>query len=240
MSRPDLRVPATRDGRPPRQPGTGAGQHPAPPQRPGQAPTDAPVPAASGRPGTGCLQRQGHAPTGAPDPTATRQTGIGTARWAADHAGHRPGHAFARQRPGRATGLWSDRGSATLELAVLAPGLLLLIALIALAGRYAVADGAVDQAAAEAARAASLQRTPAAGRDAAAEVARSALAGQGLSCLRTEVDVDVSGLRAPPGQRGRVTVTVRCPLRVADLPLRVPAITLTATAVSPVDTYRER
>lgn len=134
----------------------------------------------------------------------------------------------------------ADRGSATLELAVLAPGLLLLVALIALAGRYAIADGAVDQAAAEAARAASLQRTPSAGRDAAAEVARAALTDQGLSCLRTEIDVDVSGLRAPPGQRGRVTVTVRCPLRVADLPLHVPAITLTATAVSPVDTYRER
>lgn len=133
-----------------------------------------------------------------------------------------------------------DRGSATLELAILAPGLLLLVALIALAGRYAIADGAVDQAAAEAARAASLQRTPSAGRDAAADVARAALAEQGLSCLRTQIDVDVSGLRAPPGRRGRVTVTIRCPLRVADLPLHVPAITLTATAVSPVDTYRER
>jgi Flp pilus assembly protein TadG len=133
-----------------------------------------------------------------------------------------------------------ERGSATLELAVLAPGLLLLIALVALAGRFAVADGAVDQAAAEAARAASLQRTPSAGRDAATQVAHASLTGQGLSCLRTEIDTDVSGLRAPPGRPGRVTVTVRCPLRVADLPLAVPAITLTATAVSPVDTYRER
>ncbi|PZF86505.1 TadE/TadG family type IV pilus assembly protein [Jiangella anatolica] len=133
-----------------------------------------------------------------------------------------------------------ERGSATLELAVLAPGLLLLIALVALAGRHAIADGAIDQAAAEAARAASLQRTPSAGRDAATEVARAALADQGLSCLRTEIDVDVAGLRAPPGRPGRVTVTVSCRLRVADLPLRVPATTLTATAVSPVDTYRER
>lgn len=133
-----------------------------------------------------------------------------------------------------------ERGSATLELAVLAPGLLLLIALIALAGRYAVAAGAVDQAAAEAARAASLQRTPSAGLEAATEVARASLADQGLSCLRTEIVADVSGLRAPPGTRGRVTVVVRCPLRVTDLPLAAPAITLTATAASPVDTYRER
>ncbi|MBB5787451.1 TadE/TadG family type IV pilus assembly protein [Jiangella mangrovi] len=140
----------------------------------------------------------------------------------------------------RFTASSGERGSATLELAVLAPGLLLLIALVALAGRFAIADGAVDQAAAEAARAASLQRTPSAGVDAAAQVARASLTGQGLSCLRTEIEADVSGLRAPPGRRGRVTVTVRCPLRVADLPLPVPAITLTATAVSPVDTYRER
>lgn len=141
------------------------------------------------------------------------------------------------RRPGTQ---WPERGSATLELAVLAPGLLLLIALVALAGRFAVAAGAVDQAAAEAARAASLQRTPSAGLDAATQVARASLTGQGLSCLRIQIDADLSGLRAPPGRHGRVTVTVHCPLRVADLPLPVPAITLTATAVSPVDTYRER
>lgn len=133
-----------------------------------------------------------------------------------------------------------ERGSATLELAVLAPGLLLLIALLALAGRHAVADGAVDQAAADAARAASLQRTPSAGREAALEVARASLTGQGLSCLSTRVEVDSSGLRAPAGQSGRVTVTVTCPLKVADLPLPIPTTTITSSAVSPVDTYRER
>lgn len=170
-------------------------------------------------------------PAGRPDdsvPRWPRHTPTG-------QPGRRAPHSSRRGQASR-----PDRGSATLELAILAPGLLLLIALIALAGRYAVADGVVDQAAAEAARAASLQRTPSAGLDAATEVARAALADQGLACLHTEIDVDVAGLRAPPGRRGRVTVTVRCPLRVADLPLHVPAITLTATAVSPVDTYRER
>lgn len=180
-----------------------------------------------------------HADTGEPKPQVTHRPEAVRGHAADHHAARRPESAGGRQTAGT-VGFWSDRGSATLELAVLAPGLILLIALIALAGRYAIADGAVDQAAAEAARAASLQRTPSAGRDAAAEVARSALTEQGLSCLRTEIDVDVSGLRAPPGQRGRVAVTVRCPLRVADLPLPVPAITLAATAVSPVDTYRER
>ncbi|SDT70344.1 TadE/TadG family type IV pilus assembly protein [Jiangella sp. DSM 45060] len=186
-----------------------------------------------------------------PSHGAHRRPGPGPGRSPAGQPGRRPPHWPRRSRAGRPNDRaprWPrlsqagrpDRGSATLELAILAPGLLLLIALIALAGRYAIADGVVDQAAAEAARAASLQRTTSAGLDAATEVARAALADQGLTCLHTEIDVDVAGLRAPPGRRGRVTVTVRCPLRVADLPLHVPAITLTATAVSPVDTYRER
>lgn len=133
-----------------------------------------------------------------------------------------------------------ERGSATLEMAVLAPGLLLLIALLTYAGRHAMADGTVEQAAADAARAASLQRTAAAGERAAAEVARRSLADQGLACLRTTVEVDTAGLQAGPGDPGQVTVTVSCPLKVADLPLALPTITVDATAVSPVDTYRER
>ncbi|WP_026874224.1 TadE/TadG family type IV pilus assembly protein [Jiangella gansuensis] len=134
----------------------------------------------------------------------------------------------------------AQRGSATLELAVLAPGLLLIIALLALAGRHAVADAAVERAAADAARAASLERTAAAGREAAVDVARASLTDQGLSCLRTTVDVDVTGLRAPAGTRGQVTVTVSCPLRVSDLQLPVPSLMIRSSAVSPVDTYRER
>ncbi len=134
----------------------------------------------------------------------------------------------------------AEHGSATLELAVLAPGLLLLIALLTFAGRHAMADGAVEQAAADAARAASLQRGPSAGHTAADDVARRTLADQGLSCLNTSIDVDTSGLGSAPGEAARVSVTITCPLKVADLPLALPSVTVTATAVSPVDTYRER
>lgn len=133
-----------------------------------------------------------------------------------------------------------EYGSITLEMAVLAPALLLLLALLAYAGRNAMATGVIYEAAAEAARAASLQRTPIAGYEAAAEIARSSLSEQGLSCLRTIVDVDTAGLEAPVGQPGQVTVTVSCSLKVADLPLPIPPITVSSTAVSPVDTYRMR
>ncbi|PSL05297.1 TadE-like protein [Haloactinopolyspora alba] len=144
---------------------------------------------------------------------------------------------MSRRRTGAAAA--RDRGSATLELAILTPGLLLLLALLTYAGRHAIADGAVDQAAADAARAASLQRSPSAGEAAATDVARLSLRDQGLSCLDVLVDVDTSGFGAA-GETGRVSVTVACPLKVADLPLTLPSITVSATAVSPVDTYRER
>jgi Flp pilus assembly protein TadG len=133
-----------------------------------------------------------------------------------------------------------DSGSTTLELVILTPGLVLLIALLALAGRHAIAYGVVDQAAADAARAASLQRGASEGWEAAEEVARSSLSGQDVSCGQTAVSVDTSGLATRPGQAGWITVTVRCSLAIADLPFGSPAITIASTAVSPVDTYRER
>jgi Flp pilus assembly protein TadG len=54
-----------------------------------------------------------------------------------------------------------EAGSATVELALLAPGLLLLAGLIVLGGRVVLAGGSVEQVAAAAARQASLARDPA-------------------------------------------------------------------------------
>ena len=66
-----------------------------------------------------------------------------------------PGDA-RRTASGRVRG--SDRGSATIEMAVLAPALLALLGLVILAGRISAAGSAVEQAAASAARAASIAR----------------------------------------------------------------------------------
>lgn len=145
-----------------------------------------------------------------------------------------------RGLPRRGLGRISERGSATIEAAILTPGLLLLLALLVFAGRHAIADGAVEQAAADAARAASLERAPAHARQAASDMAQSSLSDQGLSCLSLDVDVDAAILAARPGRQGAVTVTVTCSLRVADLPLPIPATTLTSVAASPADTYRSR
>jgi hypothetical protein len=57
-----------------------------------------------------------------------------------------------------------------------------------------------------------------------------------------QVDVDTSGFRVPVGLPAQVRATVTCVVALGDLAL--PGFpgsrTVTATAVSPVDTYRER
>jgi Flp pilus assembly protein TadG len=134
-----------------------------------------------------------------------------------------------------------DRGSATLELVVWAPGLLLLIALLVVAGRINSAHGAVEQAAVEAARSASIARTPEAARNQALASARESLAHQGIACTSITVSVDTSGFAAQPGTPATVAATVTCPVRLSDLTLPLPGTrTVTYTAVSSLDTFRER
>ena len=73
-----------------------------------------------------------------------------------------------------------ERGSATLELAILAPVLLLLLGLVVLAGRVQVAAGAVEHAAMSAAREASLARTVDGARATASSAAARELDGQDI------------------------------------------------------------
>ena len=60
--------------------------------------------------------------------------------------------------------------------------------------------------------------------------------------MSTAVTVDTAGFAAPVGTPATVTATVRCVVNLADL--AVPGVpgtrTVTATASSPVDTFRER
>ena len=134
-----------------------------------------------------------------------------------------------------------DRGSATLELVVWAPGLLLLIGMLLVAGRISNAHGAVEQAAVEAARSASIARTPQAARTQALASARESLTHQGIQCTSVTVTVDTTGFAAQPGTPAVVTATVSCPVRLADLTLPVPGTrTVTSTSASSLDTFRER
>lgn len=136
----------------------------------------------------------------------------------------------------------NERGSATLELAILGPGLLLFIGLIVFGGRVAIAGQSVQQAADEAARVASIARTQADANRQAAAAAKNTLAKQGLECAGLRVAVNTSGFNADVGQTTNVTATVSCQVRGGDL--MVPGVpgtrTVTASANSPIDTWRER
>lgn len=135
-----------------------------------------------------------------------------------------------------------DRGSVTLELAILAPALLLVLGALILAGRVQVAGGAVEQAARSAAREASLARTPDQAREAAVAAADRELAAAGIDCATTAVTVDVTGFRAPVGQDAIVRVSVECSVSMADL--AIPGFpgsrTMNADGVSPLDRFRSR
>jgi Flp pilus assembly protein TadG len=129
----------------------------------------------------------------------------------------------------------------SMELAVLAPGLLAIFGLIIGAGRIALAGQGVTAAADSAARAASLQRSPTAGTAAGNRAAAATLTGQGLDCHPSTVSVTTTGLAAPTGHPGSVSVTVACTVRLSSLAPGFPgAKTLTATSTYPVDTYTVR
>ena len=135
-----------------------------------------------------------------------------------------------------------ERGSAVLEAAIGLPAFLLFIGLILFAGRVAIATQAVDSAAAQAARTASIARTQTTANSTAQSAATGTLTDQQVNCTRTTVRVDTHGFTAPVGQPATVTATVSCAVNLSDL--AVPGIpgtrTVTATASSPIDTYRER
>lgn len=149
-----------------------------------------------------------------------------------------------------------DRGSVSVETAILAPAFLALVALAGVAGRTALAHEAIEVAAHDAARAASISRTAVDGRNAARAAVESRLTAEGLSCagdpelvLDGTLDGDpadfdavyASGL----GTDASVVASVTCDVSVRDL--RMPLLpgmrtytTVEATFASPLDRYRGR
>ena len=135
-----------------------------------------------------------------------------------------------------------ERGAVSVELALLAPALLLLLSFAVVAGRTQVAEGAVQEAARTAAREASLARNAATAAAVAGAQAERTLADQDLRCEDTTVHVDTAGFQAPLGQPGDVTVSITCVVGMADLlaPGLPGSVTVEASFISPVDAYRER
>jgi Flp pilus assembly protein TadG len=135
-----------------------------------------------------------------------------------------------------------DDGSLSIELAILLPAFLILALVTVGFGRETIAQSAVDLAAHDAARAASISRTAAGAQTSATSAAHTTLGDSSTTCTNVAVTVDASQFAIPMGQPASVTVTVACTVSLADLALpgfpgsRV----LTSTFTSPLDIYRGR
>ncbi|WP_246127719.1 TadE/TadG family type IV pilus assembly protein [Amycolatopsis rhizosphaerae] len=123
------------------------------------------------------------------------------------------------------------------ELTLVTPFLVMLLVFIAVVIHRGVdARLRLNDAAHQAARAASIENTPAAAAAAARSTAAGGLASAGVTCQSLDVETSTSALR--PG--GTVTVAIACVVDFGDaLILGVAGQRrLSATAIEPVDIWR--
>lgn len=135
-----------------------------------------------------------------------------------------------------------ERGSAAIEAAIGVPAFTLFVGLIIFGGRTASTHEALQSAAADGARSASIARDAQTARTEARDAAMASIANQDLGCSGVEVTVDTSDFSKQPGVPGSVDVTVACRLDLSDL--AVPGVpgsrVMRATMSSAIDTWRER
>jgi Flp pilus assembly protein TadG len=128
----------------------------------------------------------------------------------------------------------------TLELVIFAPALIIMLLFVVGAGRIAQAHQAVEAAARDAARQASIARDPATAQTNATSSAQAALTRGGLNCP-AHVSVDTSGFSRPVGAPATVTARVTCTVHLADVSLAgVPTTTVSSDFTSPIDPFRGR
>ena len=134
-----------------------------------------------------------------------------------------------------------DRGSESVELAILLPVALLVLAMLVIGARVALAGDRISGVAGIAARDASLARSSAAAEQLATASATEALASRDLHCADVQVTVDTAGFVSPPGALASVTVAVTCTVDLSDFGVAgLPGSrTLRDTATSPLDPARD-
>ncbi|WP_276698902.1 TadE/TadG family type IV pilus assembly protein [Propionibacterium acidifaciens] len=134
-----------------------------------------------------------------------------------------------------------ERGSASLELVIVVPAVVAVIALLTAGWRLWSVRSQVREAAAAGARAATLARSGAEAEQAASAAIDADLGTVGSSCTGPTVGIDVSAFSAPPGQGGDVGVDVTCEVPFTDLLIPMPgALTVEGHAGSRLDSFRER
>lgn len=128
-----------------------------------------------------------------------------------------------------------DRGSMTLELAILAPAFILLLLLLVVGGRIVEAQSQVDGAARDAARAASIQDYGGNVYPAIQQAADSDLDASGHNMCPSGLHESWTG----GSKDGEVTVTIQCTINLSFFP-GLGSLTMRGHALAPLDTYVER
>lgn len=143
-----------------------------------------------------------------------------------------------------------DRGGASLELVILAPFLLALLLLIVAFARFTQAKGLVDQAARDAARAATSQNSRSQADGVAAAAAADDLHDAPSSCRQSAAthmamtpgaftSLPQGATAIDPDHLESVSVTVSCQVDLGDLMiLSLGERTVSFTFTSPLDKYR--
>lgn len=134
-----------------------------------------------------------------------------------------------------------DRGSESVELAILIPIAILILAMLVVGARIALAGDRISGVAGIAARDASLARSPGDAQSIATSSATNALTGDDVHCTNIRVTVDTAGFAALPGTGASVTVNVWCTVDLSSIgaPGLPGSRTLHDVATSPLDPARD-
>jgi Flp pilus assembly protein TadG len=144
--------------------------------------------------------------------------------------------------PDQAARARREAGSVAVEIALLAPALVLVLGLLVAGGRLWFARTTVVEAAQTSARAASLARSPGDAAAAGAEAGRQSMTTAGLRCSGSSVRVSTAAFAVPVGTPATITSDVSCAVPFADvfLPGMPGSIDLAARGSAALDTYRAR
>jgi len=131
-----------------------------------------------------------------------------------------------------------ERGSATVEMVIIAPLLIMMTLFMVGLGRLASTREIVDGAARDGAREASMARNAVVAGQRAQAVVQDTLQGRHVTCQNLQVNTDATSASFRPG--GTVTVDVSCTVANQDVVLSgLPgSATLHGTFAAPIDQYR--
>jgi Flp pilus assembly protein TadG len=133
-------------------------------------------------------------------------------------------------------------GSVAVEIALLAPTLVLVLGLLVAGGRLWFARTTVVEAAQTSARAASLARSPGEAAAMGTEAGHASMTTAGLRCASSSVRVSTAAFGVPVGTPATVTSDVTCSVPFGDvlLPGMPGSLQLSGRGSAALDTYRAR